>query len=252
MMQHKATKKTLCTFEPSDFALPTGEWPYTEADLNRLDNSDDAFFYDVPRFVTHIDDRAIESLTTFYREDMTELYNEKKSPLDVIDLCSSWISHLPDDVPFNRVAGVGMNEDELKENKQLTEYLAKDLNKNPDLSEYEDNSFDVLCNVVSVDYLTDPLPIFQETHRILRPGGRALISFSNRCFPTKAVAMWLQADDIGRLTIVGSYFHYAAEWKSIEALNIKLPNVEQPKRPSVQEIMSNPGAAFACKYELIN
>ena len=138
-----------------------------------------------------------------------------------------------------------MNDEELSANKQLTEYLLKDLNKNPDLSEYEDNSFDILCNVVSVDYLNNPLPIFKETHRILRPGGKALISFSNRCFPSKAVAMWLQADDIGRLTIVGSYFHYAAKWNSIEALDIKLPKVKGPKRPSAKEIMANPGAAFA-------
>jgi len=245
---HRA-KKELCSFEPSDFALPTGEWPYSTADLNRLDNTDDANFYDAPRFVTHIDDRAIESLTEYYREEMKDLFNEKKSPLDVIDICSSWVSHLPDDVSFNRVVGVGMNEEELKENPQLTEYLAKDLNKNPNLSEYDDDSFDILCNVVSVDYLTDPLPLFKETFRILRPGGRALISFSNRCFPTKAVAMWLQADDIGRITIVGSYFHYSAVWSSIDALNIKLDNVEPPKRPSVKEIMANPGAAFACKFQ---
>ena len=239
--------KPLSTFEPSDFAFPTGEWPYTDADMGRLDNTEDTFFYDTPRFVTHIDDRAIESLTEFYRDEIRETYLNKKKPVDIIDICSSWVSHLPEDdtISYGRVAGVGMNDEELSANAQLTEYLVKDLNKAPDLSEYEDNSFDILCNVVSVDYLTKPLPIFQETYRVLRPGGKALISFSNRCFPTKAVAMWLQADDIDRLTIVGSYFHYASTWKSIEALDIKLPNVQGPKRPSVQEIMANPSAAFA-------
>ena len=58
-------------------------------------------------------------------------------------------------------------------------------------------------------------------YRILKPGGIALMSFSNRCFPTKAIAMWLQADDIGRLTIVASYFHYSAIWSSIEAFDLK-------------------------------
>jgi len=237
--------KSLCTFEPSDFALPTGEWPYTAQDLSRLDNTEDTYFYDAPRFVTHIDARAIESLTEFYREDMTESFKIKESPLDVIDLCSSWISHLPDDVPLRRVVGVGMNGEELQANKQLSEYLVKDLNQNPDLSEYADDSFDIVCNVVSVDYLTNPLPIFQEMYRVLRPGGKALMSFSNRCFPTKAVAMWLQADDIGRVTIVASYFHYSAKWTSIEALDIKLPNVQEPERPTMKEIMANPGAIYA-------
>lgn len=78
-----------------------------------------------------------------------------------------------------------MNADELKENPQADDYVAKDLNKDPVLP-YEDNSFDIVCNVVSVDYLTRPLEIFKEMRRVLRPGGRAILSFSNRCFPTKA------------------------------------------------------------------
>jgi SAM-dependent methyltransferase len=110
---------------------------------------------------------------------------------------------------------------------------------------FEDESFDVVCNVVSVDYLTRPRVIFQEMHRILRPGGMALMSFSNRCFPSKAVAMWLQADDIGRMTIVASYFHYSAQWKSIEALDIKLPPMKTPERPSFSEMFSNPSSGWA-------
>jgi len=254
MVDSASSSKQICTFDASDFALPTGEWPYSKADLNRVDNSDDGFFYDAPRFVTHIDEGAIQRLTAFYKEELTAAVMQKKAnkngdettSLDVLDLCSSWISHFPtdDSIPFGRVVGVGMNEEELAENKQLTEYHAQDLNKNPQMARFKDNSFDVVCNVVSVDYLTSPLEVFQEMHRILRPGGLALISFSNRCFPTKAIAMWLQADDIGRLTIVGSYFHYSAEWSSIEALTTK-ESIQTPKRPSVQEIMANPSAAFA-------
>ena len=96
-----------------------------------------------------------------------------------------------DDVKYGRVVGVGMNEQELAANQALTSYVVQDLNENPSL-QFEDDSFDVVCNVVSVDYLTQPLEIFREVHRILRPGGISLMSFSNRCFPTKAVAMWLQ------------------------------------------------------------
>ena len=169
--------KSICTFDDTDFAGKTGDWPYTDADLNRLDNSVDTVFYDEPRFVTHIDDGAIAALTAFYKEEFTALNKDK---LDVLDLCSSWISHLPEDVSYGKVAGVGMNTKELEANKQLTEHFVQDLNTNPALSQFEDDSFDVICNVVSVDYLTKPLEIFKEMHRILRPGGVSLMTFSNR------------------------------------------------------------------------
>jgi ubiquinone/menaquinone biosynthesis C-methylase UbiE len=235
---------SICNFDSSDFALPTGEWPYTAADLNRLDNSSDDVFYTEPRFVTHIDDRAIELLTDYYKQEMTTL-QQGKDKLDVLDLCSSWISHLPTEgVKYGNVVGVGMNEKELLANKQLTDYIVQDLNQQPSLSHLEDNSFDVICNVVSVDYLTKPLEVFKEMHRVLRPGGISLMSFSNRCFPTKAVAMWLQADDIGRLTIVASYYHYSSEWKSIEALDLKeMQSV--PARPGTAELFQNPSLGLA-------
>ncbi|KAL7543387.1 hypothetical protein ACHAXR_013342 [Thalassiosira sp. AJA248-18] len=233
---------SICTFDESDFAGKQGDWPYTSADLNRLDNSEDSVFYYEPRFVTHIDEGAISSLTKFYQQEFTSL---NKDSLDVLDLCSSWISHLPEeDIKYGKVVGVGMNERELASNKQLNDFVVQDLNENPIMSQFEDNSFDVICNVVSVDYLTKPLEMFQEMHRILRPGGISLMSFSNRCFPTKAIAMWLQADDIGRLTIVGSYYHYAAKWASIEALDIK-ETQQTPERPAAGDIMKNPSLGLA-------
>ena len=134
------------------------------------------------------DDGAIKALTEFYSEEFKRI---DKESLDVLDLCSSWISHLPSSVKYGKVVGLGMNEQELAANEALTSYVVQDLNENPSL-QFEDDSFDVICNVVSVDYLTQPLDIFREVYRILRPGGVALMSFSNRCFPTKAVAMWLQ------------------------------------------------------------
>uniref|UniRef100_A0A7S2RNP2 Methyltransferase type 11 domain-containing protein n=1 Tax=Eucampia antarctica TaxID=49252 RepID=A0A7S2RNP2_9STRA len=240
--------REICSFDESDFALPTGEWPYTDGDLNRLDNSNDSDFYDSPRFVTHIDDNAIESLTEFYRQEIDEVVKRKNGgKVDILDLCSSWISHLPQDRSdtYGMVAGVGMNEEELAANKQLFVHYRQDINVNPSLSQFADESFDLVCNVVSVDYLTNPKEVFEETYRVLRPGGAALISFSNRCFASKAVAMWLQADDIGRLTIVGSYYHYSAKWSQIQALDIKRPPVDVPKRPSFQDMFSNPSKGFA-------
>jgi Methylase involved in ubiquinone/menaquinone biosynthesis len=239
--------RVISTFEPDDFALPTGNWPYTEADMGRLDPTDDANFYDYPRFVTHIDDRAIESLTEYYREEFGKMYEKKGSKIDILDLCSSWISHFPKEMEdaYGLTVGIGMNEEELAKNSQLYMHYVQDLNKNPLLTQFQDNSFDIVTNVVSVDYLVKPKEIFQEIHRVLRPGGVALMSFSNRCFPSKAIAMWLQADDIGRLSIVGSYFHYSAQWETIEALDIRLARVEAPPRPSVQDILKDPSKAFA-------
>ena len=233
--------RSICTFDETDFAGKQGDWPYTEADLNRLDNSNDAFFYDEPRFVTHIDDGAIDSLTGYYEQEFKKLNLEK---VDVLDLCSSWISHLPETIEYGAVVGLGMNEKELAANKQLTDFIVQDLNVDPTLSRFEDNSFDVVCNVVSVDYLQKPNEIFQEIYRILRPGGVCFMSFSNRCFPTKAIAMWLQADDIGRLTIVASYFHYSANWESIEAFDLKETQVV-PERPSAKDIFANPAIGLA-------
>jgi len=216
--------------------------------MSRLDESDDSRFYDTPRFVTHIDDKCIESLTAYYRDEISTISKAKGgAAVDILDLCSSWISHLPQETeaPIGSVTGIGMNEEELAANKQLSKFYQQDLNKEPKLSYLADSSFDMVCNVVSVDYLTRPQVVFQEIHRVLRPGGVALMSFSNRCFPSKAVAMWLQADDIGRMALIGSYFHYTAEWCSIEAMDLKLPNLKTPERPSAQQIFQNPSSAFA-------
>ena len=204
--------KLLRRFDASSFGA---SWPYSELDLARMDPSPDIQFYETPRFVTHIDDGAIRALTDFYRQELT-------SGADVLDLCSSWISHLPDELALGRVAGVGMNARELERNERLTEFAQRDLNVEPVLP-YDDASFDFVCNVVSVDYLCRPQEIFAEMHRVLRPGGKALMSFSNRCFPSKAVKMWLYADDATRMEIVASYYNFAPQggWDNIEAYDIK-------------------------------
>ena len=187
------------------------EWPFTPDYLSRQDEESDAVFYDEPRFVTHIDDGAIGALRDYYAQEISP-----KS--DVLDICSSWISHLPDGLELGRVAGLGMNEAELERNERLTERVARDLNADPALP-FDDASFDVVTNAVSVDYLTRPLEVFRECHRVLKPGGKALFSFSNRCFPTKAVSMWLKTDDSGHIWIVGAYYKYSAAW-SVKAVDI--------------------------------
>ena len=203
--------RVLKSYAPADFPA---EWPYSPQDLTRMDETADINFYDSPRFVTHIDDGAIAAITAYYSEALPP-------GADVLDLCSSWISHLPPQLPLGRVVGLGMNARELEANERLTEWVQRDLNTSPSLP-FDDNSFSAILNVVSVDYLCKPKEVFAEMHRVLRPGGQAIMSFSNRCFPTKAVGMWLAQGDEGRRQIVGSYFALSPRggWKDITAIDI--------------------------------
>lgn len=198
-------------------------WSYTDADFRRQDESNDENFYNMPRLVTHIDDSAIKAISAFYGFQFAQAPQGEYS---VLDICSSWISHYPKDLRAKRVAVTGMNEKELAANKQATEYVAKDLNVDPKFS-YGDNEFDFVTNVVSVDYLSRPREIFQEIHRVMKPGGVAIMSFSNRCFASKAIAMWVanMSDGPGHCQIVGNYFHFCPEggWSSISSVDIS-PN----------------------------
>lgn len=195
-------------------------WPYTDADFKRQDESDDGGFYNEPRFVTHIDDACIGAIRDFYAVQFAQA---PQGAFSVLDICSSWISHYPSDLRAKRVAITGMVERELAANKQATEYVAKDLNKDPRLP-YGDNEFDFVTNVVSVDYLSRPREIFREVHRVMKPGGVAIMSFSNRCFPTKAIRMWVASmnDGPGHCQIVGNYFHFSPEggWRDISSVDI--------------------------------
>lgn len=195
----------------SSFLFPA-EWPYTDADFRRSDETADNVFYSVPRIVTHIDDGAITALTNHYRRVLAP-------NMDVLDVCSSWLSHLPDDVQYARKYGLGLNAEELSQNKQLTSWVVRDLNVEPVLP-FPDETFDAVLNVVSVDYLVKPKEVFAEMFRVLRPGGVAVVSFSNRCFPTKAISRWLDLDNQGRVNMVSQYFYFSAEWTAIEAYDI--------------------------------
>ncbi|GAA3231669.1 class I SAM-dependent methyltransferase [Pseudonocardia petroleophila] len=163
--------------------------------FDRDDPSPDAGFYGPPRLVTHIDDRAIAAVGA--------LYAELGVDGDVLDLCSSWISHFT--TPPRRLVGLGMNAAELAANPALAGHVVRDLNDDPTLP-FDDASFDDAVCCVSVDYLVEPVAVFREVARVLRPGGRFVVTFSNRCFPTKAIRGWLHTDDEGHLQIVNAFF----------------------------------------------
>ncbi|MEM9464806.1 MAG: methyltransferase domain-containing protein [Actinomycetota bacterium] len=165
----------------------------------RDDEGGDADFYTFDRFVTHIDDGAIAAVGALY--DELGLTGPESGP--VLDICSSWISHFP--TAPQRLVVTGMNANELAANQMADEWVVKDLNADPVLP-FGDAAFAAVTCAVSVDYLTQPLAVFGEVARVLRPGGVFVCTFSNRCFPTKAIRGWLANNDRGRVQIVGRYF----------------------------------------------
>ncbi len=179
--------------------------------FRRYDETPDEEFYETPRFVTHIDDRAIAAVTQLYREHF---------PPDgaILDLMSSWVSHLPPEAGYRRVVGLGMNEVELKENPRLDEYVVQNLNRNLRLP-FGDGEFDGAGICVSIDYLIQPVEVLREVGRILKVGSPLIVTFSNRCFADKAVAVWLQLDDQGRVRLVEEYLKEAGNFENVCGLD---------------------------------
>ncbi len=169
--------------------------------FRKADPSPDPAFYAQPRFVTHIDDGAIAAATQVYRDTLPE-------GGDLLDLMSSWVSHLPDDVAYGRVTGHGMNAEELAANPRLSTWFVQDLNHDPALP-LDDGSLDAAALCVSVQYLQRPVEVFQEVARALRPGAPFVVSFSNRCFPTKAVAIWQALSGPDQQRLVAAYMQQA-------------------------------------------
>ena len=173
----------------------------------RHDESPDDQFYSFPRKVVHIDEGAISALGRLYAERLPRGGR-------VLDLMSSWRSHLPGDLHLREVVGLGMNAEEMAENPQLNRSIVHDLNRDSRVP-FGDEEFDGAVCAVSVQYMTNPLPVFREMRRVLRPGAPFVVSFSNRCFPTKAVAVWLGATDREHTELVRAYFQAAGGWVDI-------------------------------------
>ena len=185
--------------------------PFPASTFRRQDETPDAEFYRQPRFVTHIDPGAVAAVTQLYRE-----YFAPDSSL--LDLMSSWISHLPAEMRFSRVVGLGMNKAELAVNPQLNAHVVQDLNQQPTLP-FADHEFDGAAICVSIDYLTQPVAVLRELARVLRPGAPLVITFSNRCFPSKAIAAWHALDSRGHLALVRQYLVAAGGWHAVELLD---------------------------------
>src|SRR6516225_9333550 len=190
-----------------EHGLPSGAF-------TKLDAEDDEFFYEPARLVCHIDDGAIATLTGFYRAVLP-------AGSVLLDLMSSWVSHLPPEIEYAEVIGHGMNAAELAANPRLSRWFVQNLNRDTRLP-LADASIDAAMICVSIQYLQRPVAVLREIARVLRPGAPLVISFSNRCFRTKAVAIWRALDDDGHTSLVERYLrdagfarietHRLAEW----------------------------------------
>jgi len=177
--------------------------PITGGDaFSRLDESKDSLFYATDRFVSHLDAVALDTVEKLIGRLVVE-----ERPV-ILDLMASWDSHIPEGLRPSRVVGLGLNENELRQNQALSEFVVHDLNREPRLP-FPDNAFDAVLNTVSVDYLTRPEEVFKDVGRILKPGGLFLVIFSNRMFPEKAVKVWRRSSEEERILLVEDFFKAA-------------------------------------------
>lgn len=191
-------------------------------DRTKLDETEDSQFYSYPRFVTHVDQGFIDQLTNLYRERL-------QPHTRILDLMSSWVSHLPEEIEFSHVEGHGMNSEELAKNPRLNHYFVQNLNQDPKFP-LPDQEFDAVLNCVSVQYLQYPEAIFYEMYRVLKPGGVAIVSFSNRMFYQKAITAWRDGTEANRVKLVKGYFD------SVQGQN--LPGFSVPEIISRQSSVS--------------
>ena len=194
--------------------------------FRRQDESDDSLFYTEPRLVVHIDYEAIGAISQYFSEALPQ--NGV-----ILDLMSSWRSHMPPDLPIDRLIGIGLNAIELAENPQLDERIVHDINTDPALP-IDDGSLDAAVVTVSIQYMVKPVEIFAAVNRALKPGASFHVIYSNRMFPTKAIAVWQTLDDRRRAQLIASYFQNSGDdsggWEDIRAHNItpQLPHYSDP------------------------
>ena len=190
--------------------------------FRRMDDSDDELFYSSPRFVVHIDDGAIAKVGEIYAQVLPQ-------GGAILDLMSSWRTHLTANTRPSRVVGLGMNADEMRDNPQLTEAVVHNINKDPVLP-FRDAEFDGAIMTVSVQYLIHPPETFAEVGRVLKPGAPFIVTFSNRMFPTKAVAIWQYLDERDRVGLVGRYFKDSGAFENLDAIDKSAPT-DPPSDP---------------------
>ena len=198
------------------------ENPFLPEFFRREDESNDSLFYKEPRLLVHIDDHAIEAVGEYFSEAL---------PHDglILDLMSSWRTHLPDDFVKDQLVGLGLNAVELAENPQLDHRIVQDINTLPELP-FRDSCIHAVVVTVSIQYMIHPVELFREINRVLEDRGSFHIIYSNRMFGTKAVSIWKGLDDFQRGQLLTSYFAVSTGWEQPKMLDIT-PKLGTPSDP---------------------
>jgi SAM-dependent methyltransferase len=191
--------------KPTDF--------FSDNPFARGDEKNDTLFYQKPRLITHIDGRAQETIAALYGERL-------KPGMRVLDLMSSFASHIPESLQLSALVGLGLNAEEMDNNPRLTEFVVHDLNQDPRLP-FEDDTFDAVICTVSVEYMVRPFDVFQDLARLLRPGGHLIHTFSNRWFPPKASTIWTELTEFERLGLVLEYFLQSGAYENLATFSAR-------------------------------
>lgn len=179
----------------------------------RENETPDGLFYDQPRMVNHIDETA--------QKRIKEIYGRFLQPgMSVLDLMSSWNSHVPESASGLEITGLGLNTEEMAKNSLLSKRVVHDLNDQPHLP-FEDKFFDLAVCTVSIEYLTDPATVFEEIARVLKPGSSFVITFSDRWFPPKVTRLWTELHPFERQSLVGTYFAQSGLFENIHTESVK-------------------------------
>ena len=196
--------------QPTPFDATTELYP--QGSFRREDGTDDLLFYAQPRLVVHIDENAIGAVSSYFGRVL---------PHDgvILDLMSSWRSHFPENLHIKKLVGLGLNEVEMVENPRLDHAVVHNINVDPKLP-FDDASFDAVVVTVSIQYIVRPLEVFAQVNRTLKEGASFHVVYSNRMFPTKAVAIWKGLDDARRADLITSYFQNSGGWEQAETHDI--------------------------------
>lgn len=190
---------------PTDF--------FSDRPFHRKDNSPDPIFYETPRLVQHIDDNAIQAIRNLYGQLL-------KSGMSVLDLMSSWQSHIPSNLSFKKLVGLGLNKEELDKNEILDNRVIHDLNTDLILP-FKDNEYDAVICTNSIEYLIYPDAIFDELVRVLRPDGLIIVIFSNRWFPPKVIRIWEELHEYERMGLILEYFQKSGKFKNLKTWSVR-------------------------------
>ena len=185
---------------------------YPEGSFRREDETDDGLFYAQPRLVVHVDDFASEAIARYFGRVLPQ-------GGVILDLMSSWRSHIPEELARKKLVGLGLNAVEMAENPALDQAVVHDINADPRLP-FDDGSFDAVVITVSIQYIVRPVEVFAHVNRTLKEAGSLHVVYSNRMFPTKAVAIWKALDDASRARLIVSYFQYSGGWGPARTVDI--------------------------------